>query len=269
MSQENVELIRRFTEAVNRGDVAGAIALANPPPEYEFVPGLPLPDIAGLRGPEAMRRAVERFWGEFDDAQVELHELIDAGDAVVGSATFHGRGKHSGADTSWGPLWGVWTVRDGRLVRWQGFTDRDAALEAAGLAGETMQQENVQVVRSAHAAFARGDLERFLALIHPDVEFTSLVVEAETGRAFRGHAGVRRWSQAVSETFRGFHAEVESAHALDPQRVIAKLRMSGVTRGMEVRQTMWQAAVVRGGKLVWWGIFRTEVEAVEAVRLQE
>jgi hypothetical protein len=27
----------------------------------------------------------------------------------------------------------VWTMRDGRLVRWLGFTERDAALEAAGL----------------------------------------------------------------------------------------------------------------------------------------
>jgi ketosteroid isomerase-like protein len=34
---------------------------------------------------------------------------------------------------SWGPLWSVWTVRDGRVVRWQGFADRDAALEAVGL----------------------------------------------------------------------------------------------------------------------------------------
>jgi ketosteroid isomerase-like protein len=63
----------------------------------------------------------------------EIHELIDAGDRVFISATFRGRGKHSGAETSWGPLWGVWTVRDGRMVRWLGFTDRDAALEAAGL----------------------------------------------------------------------------------------------------------------------------------------
>jgi hypothetical protein len=27
----------------------------------------------------------------------------------------------------------VWTLQDGRLVRWLGFTDRDEALEAAGL----------------------------------------------------------------------------------------------------------------------------------------
>ena len=48
------------------------------------------------------------------------------------SATFRGRGERSGAETSW-ELWGVWTMRDGRMVRWQGFTERDAALKAAGL----------------------------------------------------------------------------------------------------------------------------------------
>jgi ketosteroid isomerase-like protein len=52
-----------------------------------------------------------------------------------------------------------------------------------------MSQENVEVVRSAHAAFARGDLDQFLAVIHPDIEFTSLIVEAEAGGAFRGHEG--------------------------------------------------------------------------------
>jgi hypothetical protein len=44
--------------------------------------------------------------------------------------------------------------------------------------------------------------------------------------------------------------------------------MSGVTEGVEVTQTMWQAAVVRDGKLVWWGIFRTEDEALEAAGLR-
>ncbi len=72
------------------------------------------------------------FWGEFDDPYIEVHELIDAGAQVFASVTFRGRGKQSGAETSW-DLWAVWTVRDGRLVRFRGFTDRDAALEAAGL----------------------------------------------------------------------------------------------------------------------------------------
>jgi ketosteroid isomerase-like protein len=134
MSSENVELIRRFTETFNRGDLESAIALVDPPPEFELL-GVPMPDLAGVhRGPEGLRRAGEVFWGEFDDPHVDLYELIDAGDRVFGAAMFQGRGKHSGAPTSWG-LWGVWTVQNGRMVRWEGFTDRDAALEAAGLLG--------------------------------------------------------------------------------------------------------------------------------------
>jgi ketosteroid isomerase-like protein len=134
MSEENVELARRFVETFNRGDIEGAIALVDPPPEAEFVPGDFIRELAAVhRGPEGMRRALEVFWGEFDDPQVEVHEVIDAGDQVLVSGAFRGRGKQSGAETSWGPLWGVWTMRDGRMVRWQGFTDRDEALEAAGL----------------------------------------------------------------------------------------------------------------------------------------
>jgi ketosteroid isomerase-like protein len=135
MSQENVELVRRINELFNRGDFEPMFALADPPPEFEYVPSLALgPDLVGeQRGPEGFRRVVEVFWNEFDDPHIELHELIDAGDQVFISATFRGRGKHSGAEMSLGPVWAVWTVREGRVVRWQGFADRAEALEAVGL----------------------------------------------------------------------------------------------------------------------------------------
>jgi ketosteroid isomerase-like protein len=134
MSEENVELIRRGFEAVNRGDLEGAIELADPPPEFEFVPhGVLIPDLASVqRGPEGWRRVNEMFWGEFDDPHIETHEMIDAGDQVFTSFTLSGRGKHSGVETTW-EAFSVWTVRDGRVVRWLGFTDRAEALEAAGL----------------------------------------------------------------------------------------------------------------------------------------
>jgi ketosteroid isomerase-like protein len=135
MSEENVELIRRFTEAIDRGDLDGAVAIVNPPPEFEsdpstWFPGVDVFDVQ--RGPEGLRRLLEPVWGDFDDLHVELQELIDAGDQVFAAATVRGRGKHSGVETSM-DLWGVWTMRDGRAIRWQGYTDRAAALEAAGL----------------------------------------------------------------------------------------------------------------------------------------
>jgi ketosteroid isomerase-like protein len=133
MSQENVELLRRFIETFNGGDFEGALALLDLPPEFELEVSESFEFVGVQRGPEGFRRVVEGFWTEFDDPRIEVHQLIDAGDRVLIEATFRGRGRQSSAETSWGPLWGVWTVRDGRIVRWQGFTDRDPALDAAGL----------------------------------------------------------------------------------------------------------------------------------------
>jgi hypothetical protein len=52
MSQENAELVRRITEAINRGDLDGAVAIAHPPPEFEFDPstGVPQADLLGCSG---------------------------------------------------------------------------------------------------------------------------------------------------------------------------------------------------------------------------
>jgi SnoaL-like domain len=77
MSEENVDLLRRITEAFDRGDLEDALALADPPPEFEFVPsGVLIPDLASVqRGPEGLRRLAEWLWAEFDDFHVEAHEL--------------------------------------------------------------------------------------------------------------------------------------------------------------------------------------------------
>jgi ketosteroid isomerase-like protein len=134
MSQENVAVVRRLFDAYNRGDIEGMIALANAPADFEFVPsGVLIPDLSTVqRGPEGLRRLVETFYDAFDSIQVEVHELIGAGDRVFSSFTLHGRGKRSGAVTTFDG-WLVWTVRDGRVAHLLGFTDRDPALEAAGL----------------------------------------------------------------------------------------------------------------------------------------
>jgi hypothetical protein len=47
MSKENVELLRRTSDAANRGVLKVVIALVDPPPEYEAVRRVP--DLAGVR----------------------------------------------------------------------------------------------------------------------------------------------------------------------------------------------------------------------------
>ena len=56
----------------------------------------------------------------------------------------------------------------------------DAALRAADT-GRAMSQENVEIVRRGFDAFNRRDLDAFLALFDPDVEFTAYAMQSELG----------------------------------------------------------------------------------------
>ena len=129
MSRENVELVRRGLEAYNRGDLDGAVA--DFAPDCEYVPTGALPGGSGVyRGPEGYKRFVAWLREGFEDARLDVNDLIDAGDRVIAALTLRGRGKQSGVETSW-DLWQVWTIRDGMIVHGQAFTDEAKALEAA------------------------------------------------------------------------------------------------------------------------------------------
>ena len=131
MSEENLQMVRRSYEAFNRGDLDGMVAdLA---PEFEYVTTGAVPGTGDMyRGPDGMKRFTEALWGEFDDANVEVNELIEAGDQVLVSLTMRGRGKQSGVETSW-DIWQLWTAKDGKGIRGQAFTNKAEALKAAGL----------------------------------------------------------------------------------------------------------------------------------------
>jgi ketosteroid isomerase-like protein len=131
MSEQTAEAVRRAYKAFNRGDLEGMFADAAP--EFEYLPTGAIPGAGDVyRGHEEFRQFLNRWWGEFDEPHVEVHELIEASDQVLASVTFRGYGKQSGVETNWS-LWQLWTVRDGKFVRGQGFTDRNVALEAARL----------------------------------------------------------------------------------------------------------------------------------------
>ncbi len=63
---------------------------------------------------------------------MDAEQLIDAGDQVVVVVRDGGRLKDSGSEI-WNRFVHVWTVRDGKVIRWASYGDKDAALEAVGL----------------------------------------------------------------------------------------------------------------------------------------
>jgi ketosteroid isomerase-like protein len=128
MSKQNVELARRGIESVD-----AFWALLDENVVWE-VGDTPPPDFSGVYvGRDAVIEASRRYWGTWEDYRLDAEELIEAGSSVVMVVRERARGKGSGApfDRRWAQ---VWTFRGGRIVRWELFPDKAAALAAVGLA---------------------------------------------------------------------------------------------------------------------------------------
>jgi ketosteroid isomerase-like protein len=129
MSQENVELVRSL---YREGDPSRFFDLLSEDVELDFT-AYPVPDSAVLRGKDAAIDWSRRWWGTWDEYALQPIEIIDAGnDRVVVVQREHGRGKGSGAQLE--RRWAVvYTIRTGKVARFQPFKTREEALEAAGL----------------------------------------------------------------------------------------------------------------------------------------
>jgi ketosteroid isomerase-like protein len=129
MSEENIEIVRRMFEDWNRRAFDSALEAVSPEVEVEMSAQS---DIDGTYlGHDGLRRML-RFWGAFADFRSDPEEVIPAGDAVFTTIHHRGRGKTSGVDVEM-TNWQVFTLREGRIVRYRVFGSRDEALEAAGL----------------------------------------------------------------------------------------------------------------------------------------
>lgn len=103
--------------------------------------------------------------------------------------------------------------------------------------------------------------------MHPDVEFRSLIAEADA-ETYRGHDGVRRWWETVKGAFDDVHWQYEDAViAPTGNHGVLRVRISGSIRGVPVEQTMWQAVEMRDSRAIWWRFFRSEADALAAAGL--
>ena len=127
MSQENLEVVRRAWEYEMFGR-GGEGALADFASDFVMNPVEEEPSF----GRAAIRDNFQRFASAWDDLQVTAEQFIDAGDSVFVAVDFRGRGQASGSTVET-RLYEVYTLRDHKVVRVDEFTDRDEALEAAGL----------------------------------------------------------------------------------------------------------------------------------------
>jgi ketosteroid isomerase-like protein len=128
VSEENVDIVKGIFDAWSRGDFSSP-EWADP--EIEF--SIPGPDSKVHKGIEAAGRAWLEFLSAFSDLSIEAREIRDAGDQVVVHQIFHGQGRGSGIPLGDMPAGALFTLRDGKAIRFQGFVTFEDALDAAGL----------------------------------------------------------------------------------------------------------------------------------------
>ena len=133
-----------------------------------------------------------------------------------------------------------------------------------------MSQENVRLSRQAADAFNRRDIDAFLALFDPDVEFISRLRELEGGGPYHGLEGIRSWWQDLLSVAPDFEAEVEEVRDLGDLTVTRQRnRGRAFASGAPMEQTVWQVVKWRDGKVIWWRACPSEDAALEAVGLRE
>jgi ketosteroid isomerase-like protein len=130
MSQENVEIVRRSTDAWNGRDLAGWIGTFHPDAELDWSRSR-APFKGVYRGRDGIETFWDFFWSTFTDVQIEVHSLTEAGSEVVVSNTAHMRGRDGIEAVARSAL--VNTVENGQITRLRMFQEPAEALEAAGL----------------------------------------------------------------------------------------------------------------------------------------
>src|SRR5262245_957072 len=134
MSEENVEVVRSFYRAWARNELPGPVELSDP--EIEYVNPIRAVEPGTRRGRAAFGRAVERVFEGWERWEIEIEELRPVGDHVAVvlryRTRFHGSKVAVVAHES-----ALWTLRDGRVVRYAWFHEPAEALEAAGLEEKT------------------------------------------------------------------------------------------------------------------------------------
>jgi ketosteroid isomerase-like protein len=133
MSQENVELVKRFEGSWAAGDLDATLECVHDEVVFDWSDS-----IGPFAGTYQGRDGMVLFWEElreaFEEFTPEALEFIEIGsDEVITLDVVRGRGKGSGIDIeAQGAM--LWTFRDGKIARAKMFQTKEEALQAAGLA---------------------------------------------------------------------------------------------------------------------------------------
>jgi ketosteroid isomerase-like protein len=116
--------------------------------------------------------------------------------------------------------------------------------------------ENLDLVRSIYAAWARGDYYSSVEWAHPEIEF--VVMDGPSPGGLTGVAAVEDNWREFQRAWEDYRIPADEYRQLDGDRVLALVRLSGQgkTSGLEMGQKAANLFTLRSGKVtrlvVYW-----------------
>ncbi len=129
MSQENVEIVRGFVDALGRRD--WLVTSERVTPDFEYDHSRSDSPHSGVYKRWQMPRFIDEINGVWESVRYEVHDYVAAGEQVVVPFTSHVRGR-DGIELRARGAW-VFTIRGGAIAHQCYYPSRLDALEAVGL----------------------------------------------------------------------------------------------------------------------------------------
>jgi ketosteroid isomerase-like protein len=119
-------------EAFGRGDVPAVLGAFDPQISWSEADNFLYADGNPYIGPEAVAGGVfQRIVSDVDGFAVVPERFVDGGETVVVEGRYRGTMKATGTPVN-AQFAHVWTFRDGKIVRFQQYTDTRQWADAAG-----------------------------------------------------------------------------------------------------------------------------------------
>lgn len=131
MSQENMDIIKGLYDAFARGDIPAVLGGLDAHVDWREAEGFLYADQNPYIGPGAVLSGVfARLGGEWEGFQAKPDSLLDGGEAVIAQGHYSGVYKATGRSVL-AQFAHVWTLRGGKVVTFQQYTDTKQFSEAA------------------------------------------------------------------------------------------------------------------------------------------
>ena len=131
--RSNGEVVKGLYDAFARGDVAAVLGAFDGQIHWMEAEGFLYADRNPYTGPQAVAEGVfQRLVTDVDGFAVAPEHFIEGADAVVVEGRYRGTMKATGVPVD-AQFAHIWRLRNGKVVRFQQYTDTGQWLEAAGV----------------------------------------------------------------------------------------------------------------------------------------